>query len=181
MSVDWTSFEHETDGSDSMDRTSDSTDGIDVTLEASLEELGVEGWSDSEDEPPFERLVFDPEAGPDGEVGVTIEGRLEGVDVDSMVGLVTADQTAEQLVFDARPGDDDEVDVSLEGRSDGRTPLFDDFTGEASVFDRLAFDFQQGGDDEVGVSMHGRIDDASATADGDDSPLQRLVIEPEHD
>lgn len=172
MSVDWTSFVHETG-------ESNATDGINVMLETSLEKLGVEEWSDAEDEPPFERIVFDPEAGGDEEVGVTIEGYLEDVGADSMVGLVTADQIAEQIVFDARSGDEHEVDVSLEGRSEGRTPLFDDFTGDDTVFDRLAFDFQQGDDDEVGVSMHGRIDDASAPSDGENTPLEQLVIEPE--
>lgn len=172
MSVDWDSIVHDTD-------VSDMAEGMDVKFETSLEELGAEEWGDSDDGPPFERIVIDPEAAGDDEVGLTIEGKLEGVSADSMIGLATEDQIAERLVFDARSADENEVSISLEGRSEGPTVLFDAFTGDDTVFDRLVFDFQRGDEDEIGVSTHGRLDDASSTSDGENSLLQRLVIEPE--
>lgn len=131
MSTDWKSIVHDTGA---VERPEE----IDLTLKASFEALGAEGGSDAGAGPPLERIVLDPEAAGDDEVGITIEWQLEGVSVDSVIehmptldGPLGEDTAFDRLAFDVHRGGDDEISVSLHGRlaeteatgTSGKSPL----------------------------------------------------------
>lgn len=116
MSADRNSIVHDTSASEAAEE-------IDITLEASLDDLGAEGESDSGAGPPLERIVLIPEAAGDDEVGITFEWRLEGVSVNSLIELMTEfddslgdDAAFDRLAFNFLRGGEDEIGVSLHGR-----------------------------------------------------------------
>lgn len=137
MSTDGNSIVHDTGASETAEE-------IDLRIEASPEALGAEEDSDSGAGPPLERIILDPEAAGDDEVAITIEWRLEGVSVESLLELVPelkaplGDNTAfNRLTFDVQQGDEDEIGVALHGRVEETDSPFD---SETSPLQRIIID-----------------------------------------
>jgi hypothetical protein len=171
MSTDSNSVVHETDAPKPGEE-------ITVTLDASLEAFGEADWDDFDATPHVERIVLEPGAPGDDVAALGIEGRLEDVDVGSVVELVVEDHLAERVVLDAHSESEREVSVSFEGRFEEDASLLDAVSPDDTDVDRLSFDFRRGDDAEIGFSLRGRVDDPDVVPDREDGSVGRVVVEP---